>query len=80
MASNPNPTRKYICDLRNDATDESMIVPAIQSVFPTLNISAIENHFADPMIPVGRVRCTIFNVSPELHDEIMALPGVRVFG
>lgn len=72
-------TRKYICDLRYDAQDESITIPAIQSVFPTLSIQAVENHFADPLIPVGRVRCTIANVSAELHGEIMQVPGVELF-
>jgi len=72
-------TRKYITDLRYDDQDESTMVPAIQSVFPSLAIRAVETHFADPLIPTGRVRCTIENVSPDLHGEIMQVPGVSLF-
>ena len=73
------PTKKYICDLRYDDQDESIIVPAIQSVFPVLSIQAVENHFADATIPTGRVRCTIANVNTDLHGEIMQVPGVELF-
>lgn len=72
-------TRKYICDLRYDDQDESIMVPAIQSAFPTVSIRAVETHFADPLIPTGRVRCTIDNVSPALHGEIMQVAGVSLF-
>lgn len=72
-------TKKYICDLRYDADDQSMMIPAIQSRFPSLSIQAIETHFADPLIPVGRVRCTIQNVNIDLHGEIMQVPGVELF-
>lgn len=72
-------TRKYITDLRYDDQDESIMVSAIQSVFPALPIRAVESHFADPLIPVGRVRCTIENVTPDLHGEIMQVPGVSLF-
>jgi len=73
------PTRKYICDMRFDDQDESIMVPAIQSVFPALAIRAIETNFADPLIPVGRVRCTIDNVTADLHGAIMQVPGVSLF-
>jgi len=72
-------TKKYICDLRYDDQDESIFIPAIQSVFPALSIQAVENHFADPTIPTGRVRCTIANVNMDLHGEIMQVPGVELF-
>ena len=72
-------TRKYITDLRFDDQDESITVPAIQSEFPALPIRAIETHFADPLIPSGRVRCTIDNVNTQLHGEIMQVPGVSLF-
>lgn len=69
-------TKQYFCDLRYDDSDESITVPAIQSVFPALSIQAVETHFADPTIPTGRVRCTIQNVNMNLHGEIMQVPGV----
>lgn len=72
-------TKKYICDLRFDDQDESITLPAIQSVFPTLSIQAVETHFADPLIPPGRVRCTIANVNMDMHGEIMQVPGVELF-
>jgi hypothetical protein len=72
------PTRKYITDLRYDDQDESTMVCAIQSVFPALPIRAVETHFADPLIPPGRVRATIDNVTPDLHGEIMQVPGVSL--
>ena len=72
-------TKKYICDLRFDDQDESVTIPAIQSVFPGLSIQAIETHSGDPLIPPGRVRCTIQNVNMDLHGEIMQVPGVELF-
>lgn len=75
----PFSSRKYICDLRYNADDETLTEPAIASVFPSLNIQAVETHFADPLIPVGRVRCTVPNVSLEMHGEIMQIPGVELF-
>jgi hypothetical protein len=77
----PAPTRQYECDMRNHDTEHDTIVPAIQSVFPGLNIQAIEDHFSVPTIAPGRVRCTLADVNAELHGEIMQqVPGVEYLG
>lgn len=74
------PSRRYYCDLRYSDTEEDgrNIVPVIFAEFPTIWLRAVEDHFSVPSIPTGRVRVTVGNVSPELHDAIRDIPGVEV--
>jgi hypothetical protein len=72
-------TNRYISDFRVDAADEGLYVPSIGAVFPNLPLQAVETNSADPLIPVGRCRVTIANVTTQLHGEIMQVPGVELF-
>ena len=72
-------TRRYECDLRYSDTDDSIIMPVIQSVYPGVNINAVEEHSVDPLITPGRVRVTLNNVTGEFHRELLTIPGVDSF-
>jgi hypothetical protein len=72
-------TRRYECwyAVKDGTVDE--MTTQIQSVYPNLNVQAVEDHTSDPQITPGKALVTLADVDGDFHRDILAIPGVTSF-
>lgn len=71
-------TFKYLSDLRQDPSDESIVRPSIQIEFPNLNTS-VEYPDQNPAIPGSRALVTVTNADGNMDRAILAIPNVSKY-